>query len=184
MEAKEQVQLTRDCDAILIPNAIPVLLKKGDLVTITQELGGSYTIFVNGNLARIEGTDSDALGKEQNTKTTIREPHELTGDGTVSLEKVWEVLRECYDPEIPVNIVDLGLIYNCHVEPQEFGNLVSIEMTLTAPGCGMGPFLVDDIKDKLLQVANVTEVEVELVWDPPWDQSRMSDEAKLELGLF
>ncbi len=181
----KEIKLTRDCEAILIPNGIPVLLRKGDKVTITQSLGNTFTVHINGNLARIEGKDADALGLDpQDAINSEDEIKELVGDGTASIDELWDSLSGCYDPEIPVNIVDLGLIYNCKIVPIENGNRAEIEMTLTAPGCGMGPVLVEDVRVHALAVENITEAQVELVWDPPWDQGRMSDEAKFELGML
>lgn len=186
--AGDMITVTRDCDAVLIPLGTPVTIPAGSLVLITQELGGSYTVSVSGNLARIEGKDADALGIGQDEvpaaapKPTERAP--VTA-GPVEEESIREVLRTCYDPEIPVNIVDLGLVYDIHVvETDEGTNHVDIVMTLTAPGCGMGPFIVDDVRAKALSVEHVGSVEVELVFDPPWDRSMMSDEARLQLGMF
>ncbi|OIO74401.1 MAG: putative Fe-S cluster assembly protein SufT [Zetaproteobacteria bacterium CG1_02_53_45] len=182
----DMITTTRDVDAILIPLGTPVTIPAGALVLITQELGGTFTVSVSGNLARIEGKDADALGlgeEEKAAKTaTVEKPH---ADGPVDEQEIWAVLRTCYDPEIPVNIVDLGLVYDVHVvDTDEGGNHVDIVMTLTAPGCGMGPFIVDDVRAKTLSVDNVSDVEVELVFDPTWDRSMMSDEARLQLGMF
>jgi probable FeS assembly SUF system protein SufT len=170
------VTTLRDCPARLVPTGDPVTIPKGIFVTLTQSLGGTYTVIVNGNMARIDGTDADALGFEpQRLNFTPRE------DGKVDRRQVHEALTTVYDPEIPVNIVDLGLVYGCSVS--EAGR-VSITMTLTAAGCGMGPVLVEDIKARLGQVPHVTGVDVELVFDPPWSRDMMSEEAQLELGLF
>ncbi|MDQ6954718.1 MAG: putative Fe-S cluster assembly protein SufT [Mariprofundaceae bacterium] len=177
------INTTRDIDAILIPLGTPVIIPEGAQVAITQELGGTYTVSVNGNLARVEGKDADALGfgkKQEETKTEIKTAH-----GPVDEQLVWEALKTCFDPEIPVNIVDLGLIYDVHaVDLDDGGNAVEITMTLTAAGCGMGPFIVDDVRAKTLEVENVTEVNVDLTFEPPWDRAMMSDEAKLQLGMF
>ncbi|NWF35448.1 putative Fe-S cluster assembly protein SufT [Mariprofundus sp. KV] len=187
--AGDTITTTRDVDAILIPLGTPVTIPAGALVLITQELGGSYTVSVGGNLARIEGKDADALGlgetDEQKAASAAKTDEHIAVDGPVDEQDVWAVLRTCYDPEIPVNIVDLGLVYDVHVvEDDEGGNHVDIVMTLTAPGCGMGPFIVDDVRAKTLSVDNVSGVEVELVFDPAWDRSMMSDEARLQLGMF
>ena len=187
--AGDTITTTRDVDAILIPLGTPVTIPAGALVLITQELGGTYTVSVGGNLARIEGKDADALGlgesDEQKAASAAKTDKHVAVDGPVDEQDVWAVLRTCYDPEIPVNIVDLGLVYDVHVvEDDEGGNHVDIVMTLTAPGCGMGPFIVDDVRAKSLSVDNVSDVEVELVFDPPWDRSMMSDEARLQLGMF
>jgi len=184
--AGDTITTTRDVDAILIPLGTPVTIPAGALVMITQELGGTYTVSVSGNLARIEGKDADALGlgtEATASKSTEAKPH-MDG-GSVDEQDIWEALKTCYDPEIPVNIVDLGLVYDVHVvENDEGGNHIDIVMTLTAPGCGMGPFIVDDVRAKVLSVDNVSDVEVDLTFDPTWDRSMMSDEARLQLGMF
>jgi len=181
------IELTRDVDAILIPNGIPVFLPKNEKVVITQELGGNYTVYVNGNLARIEAKDRDALGFEkiESKEDTSKVIKEIIGDGSIDEEEIWNCLSTCYDPEIPVDIVSLGLIYNIIIEPiKTGGSKVFVDMTLTAPGCGMGPVIVDDVRNKLLKLVNVFEVEVKLVWDPQWSQDMMTDEAKLQLGML
>jgi probable FeS assembly SUF system protein SufT len=184
MSTGQMITTTRDIDAILIPLGTPVIIPENAQVAITQELGGTYTVSVNGNLARVEGKDADALGFGDNQEA--KAPVEVkTANGPVEEPTVWDALKTVYDPEIPVNIVDLGLIYEVHiVDTDEGGNHVEITMTLTAPGCGMGPFIVDDVRAKTLDVENVTDVHVELVFDPPWDRAMMSDEAKLQLGMF
>ena len=176
----ELITLTRDCDATLIPYGNAFTLKKGDQARITQALGGSYTLMARGSLFRIEGKDADAIGKE------IIEDHteEIKSTGTAREGSVWEVLKTCYDPEIPINMVDLGLIYSCELtELEEGGTLVDIKMTLTAPGCGMGPMMVDEMKAKVNGVSGVNDVNIELVWDPPWTQDMISEAARLELGM-
>ncbi|MCE2510475.1 MAG: putative Fe-S cluster assembly protein SufT [Alphaproteobacteria bacterium] len=177
------ITLKRDCDATLIPAGTRIELQAGTPVTVTQALGGTYTVAVHGNLARIDGKDADALGLETKEKVA---PPEQAGNGTAADEEaIWEQLRTCYDPEIPVNIVDLGLIYDCKITTLETGgSRVDITMTLTAPGCGMGDILAEDVRQKLLGVPNVREANVEVVFDPPWDQSMMSEAAQLEVGLL
>lgn len=176
------VRVLRDVDAVLIPLGTPVTIPEGTDVNITQELGGSFTVVVNANLARIDAANADALGRDA---APAAAEARKTASGPVNEDELWAVLKTCYDPEIPVNIVDLGLVYDCHVvDTDEGGNHVDIVMTLTAPGCGMGPFIVDDVRQKVLAVANVTDVDVELTFEPPWDRSMMSDEAKLQLGMF
>ncbi|KZY38754.1 MULTISPECIES: putative Fe-S cluster assembly protein SufT [unclassified Oleiphilus] len=172
---REVVVTNRECEARLVPAGTEIMVPKGSFVTITQSLGGTYTVAVNGNLARIEGKDADALGKEVAVSS-----FETPSDGSVSKDQVWEALRECYDPEIPVNMVELGLIYDCKVVENE----VKINMTLTAPGCGMGPSMIADVERKVGQVPNVDKVSVELVFDPPWSNDMLTDEAKLELGML
>jgi len=183
MRSNEIVALRRDCDAVLIPAGTQVTLPAGQQVTITQALGGSYTCYVEGSLVRIASEDADALGKF--TQQDTSDDKALTGDGTVDEKLVWEQLATCYDPEIPINIVELGLIYECNIVPlPEGGNRVDIKMTLTAPGCGMGAILQQDVEGKVRSVPNVTDVHVELVFEPQWDQSRMSEAARLQAGLF
>ena len=178
----EPIDLSRDCEAILIPEGTPITLKEGTAVYVTQALGGSVTVNVNGNLARIPPHNVDAIGLEVETLAADSAP---TGDGTVDEAMVWDQLCTCYDPEIPINIVELGLIYRCEISRLESGgNQVDIDMTLTAPGCGMGPFLVDDVQQKLTQVPNVSEVKVELVFDPIWNPEMMSEAARLQTGLY
>lgn len=182
----EPITLWRDCDAVLIPAGTPISLPEGTVVFITQALGGSYTVNVNGNLARIAPKDADALGFD--TEVNSDEPiidKELVGDGKVNEDEIWEQLKTCYDPEIPINIVELGLIYECNITPMGAdGNRVDIVMTLTAVGCGMGQFLADDVKAKVASVQNVTEVNVDLTFDPPWSQDMMSEAAKIQTGLY
>ena len=184
MATGQMITTTRDIDAILIPLGTPVIIPEGAQVAITQELGGTYTVSVNGNLARVEGKDADALGFGDETKEEVKEAP-ITSDGPVEESAIWDAMKKVYDPEIPVDIVNLGLVYDVHVvDTDEGGNHVDITMTLTAPGCGMGPFIVDDVRAKTLAVENVTDVHVDLVFEPPWDRNMMSDEAKLQLGMF
>jgi len=177
----EPVRFERDCAAVLVPQGDNVTLPAGSAGYITQALGGSYTVFVEGNLFRIAGSDADAIGKEP------PEPLELPDDaGDEAVEQlVWKQLRTCFDPEIPINVVDLGLVYDAIVSHREDGErLVEVRMTLTAPGCGMGDILVDDVRTKLELIPTVAEADVELVFDPPWNRSMMSEAARLETGLL
>jgi probable FeS assembly SUF system protein SufT len=182
MNSNGPITLTRDVEAAVIPIGSKVTLMKGEQAHITQSLGGSYTVVVNGNMFRIEGKDADALGFEPSV------PQAATGTpvSQENLEKqVWDQLKTCYDPEIPVNIVDLGLIYDCHLSPLGSGSYrADVKMTLTAPGCGMGPMLAQDVQNKLLCLESVDDVSVELVWDPPWNQAMMTEAARLQLGLL
>lgn len=186
--AKSAITLVRDCDAVLIPMGTPVFLRAGEQVYITQALGGAFTVAVNGNLVRIDAKDADALGLTPDEALMESSPEVIlqqTATGEVDEEAVWEQLRTCYDPEIPVNIVELGLIYRCEIiAVSPTANRVEIDMTLTAPGCGMGPILVSDVYKKVATVQNVTEIKVDLVFDPPWDQNRMTEAARLQLGLL
>lgn len=179
MHRETSVQVLREVEATLIPSGVKVSLQPGTLVTVTQALGNSYTIFVNGNLVRVAGKDGDALGL-----MILDSPDINQMEGSIE-EKVTHQLKTCFDPEIPVNIYDLGLIYECHVMPLgKNEHRVEIIMTLTAPGCGMGPVLVGEVEEKIRSIQGVTDVNVKLVFDPPWSRDRMSDEAKLQLGLL
>lgn len=177
--------LLRDVEASVVPIGTKVTLQKGETAHITQSLGGSYTVVVNGNMFRIAENDADALGLD--AKSAARPATAPSGPMTQEqLEKqVWESLKTCYDPEIPVNIVDLGLIYDCHLTPVGENNYrADVKMTLTAPGCGMGPVLAQDVQNKLISLEPIDEANVELVWDPPWNQGMMTEAAKLQLGLM
>jgi probable FeS assembly SUF system protein SufT len=179
--SNEPVSLKRDVKAVIIPAGEELLLREGTSGFITQALGGSFTVYIEGNLFRIAGADADALGKE------IVPPPEVPENPTdKDIEDViWRQLKTCYDPEIPVNIVDLGLVYRCEVKPGTSGERsVEVDMTLTAPGCGMGDVLVADAQEKIAVVPTVGDVKVELVFDPPWNQTMMSDEARLQTGLM
>jgi probable FeS assembly SUF system protein SufT len=179
----EPVTLARDVEAAVVPVGTKVTLQKGETAHITQSLGGSYTVVVNGNMFRIDGKDADALGLQAAEKKTGA-PAGPAAPEAVEKE-VWNQLRTCFDPEIPVNVVDLGLIYDCHIEPIGANSYrVGVKMTLTAPGCGMGPVLQQDVQNKLLSLEAVDDVSVELVWDPPWNQGMLSEAAKLQLGLM
>jgi len=166
----------RECPAVRIPEGTLAVLSSGTRVRITQSLGGSFTVATDrGYLFRIEARDADALGKEPGEA--------LAAPAEASLEeRIWAGLRTCFDPEIPINIVDLGLIYSCEI--QEEGRRVEIKMTLTAPGCGMGPILAQDVQQRVESLPEVEHAEIEVVFDPPWDQNMMSEAARLELGMF
>lgn len=180
MAEREVVLTKREVEARLVPSGTEIMIPSDTFVTITQSLGGSFTVAVNGNLARVEGHDADALGKKP-----LESSFDTPEDGTVNENQIWEALRNCYDPEIPVNVVDLGLIYECQLENgTDEGNQVFIRMTLTAAGCGMGPVITDDVKRKVEHVPNVDKVTVELTFDPPWNNDMLTDEAKLELGML
>ena len=169
------ISTVRDCPARLVPTGDPITVPGGTFVTLTQNLGGTYTIIMNGNMARIDGANADALGFEPEVLE-----FEPPADGEVDIEQVQQALASVYDPEIPVNIVDLGLVYSCELTDHH----VHVTMTLTAPGCGMGPVLVEDVRSRIASVPHVQAVDVELVFDPPWSRDMMSEEAQLELGLF
>jgi len=180
----EPITVQRDVDAILIPAGTSITLPEGSVVFVTQALGGNYTVNINGNLAQVSAMNADALGFEAQ-ESPLNDRQAATADGEVDEDLIWDMLRTCYDPEIPINMVDLGLIYDCKVTPLEGGgNRVDILMTLTAPGCGMGDFLAEDVRQKVAMVPNVTEVNVELTFDPPWSADMMSEAARLETGLL
>ena len=184
----DEIILKRDCDAVLIPAGNKITLQAGEPVIITQALGGSYTVVIHGNMARIEARDADALGltpAETAPASAPVTPGAPSDTGPLEEETVRDQLRTCFDPEIPVNIVDLGLIYDLQIAPlPDGGNRVEVKMTLTAPGCGMGPVLQQDVETKILAIPGVKEAAVYLVWDPPWNRDMLSDAAKLELGLM
>ena len=176
-----EIELKRDCKATLIPSGQELLLSQAELVVVTQALGGSFTVRTDmGQLARIDARDADALGLEDEQAN-----EERVDAGPFELQRVIETLKTVFDPEIPVNVVDLGLIYVCEAHPLAAGgHRVEIKMSMTAPGCGMGDVLKGDARTKLLALAGVTEVDIEIVWDPPWDASRMSEAAQLQLGML
>jgi len=181
IQSRELVTLSRDTEAIQIPSGEPVRLPAGTQVRITQSLGGSFTLTTDiGYMVRIAGQDADALGVEPPAQSVA-----VAEDEQDTEKLVWEQLKTCFDPEIPVNIVDLGLVYHCQVSPlAEGGKKAEVKLTLTAPGCGMGDVLKKDIEGKLLNLPGINEAEVEVVLDPPWDAGRMSEAAKLQLGML
>ena len=175
---KESIRLLRDVDAYMVPSGDEVKLLAGNLVRITQALGGNYTVIMNGNMVQITSENADALGIELDEK----ESTEIKGDLE---QQIWDQLKTCYDPEIPVNIVELGLIYDLSILDSKDGEKsVTIMMTLTAPGCGMGPVIAGEVERKVGAINNVQDVKVELVWEPQWNQGMMSEAAQLELGMF
>jgi probable FeS assembly SUF system protein SufT len=177
----EPVNLKRDCEVIIVPDGIPVTLEKDSLVYITQAMGGCFTIYFEGNLFRVGGLDAEALGKEPIKPPDL--PQNATDEEFEAL--TWNQMRTVYDPEIPINVVDLGLIYDCRISrlPDD-KRYVYVEMTLTAPGCGMGDILVQDVREKIGIIPTVGKVDVELVLDPPWNQGMMTEAAQLEAGLL
>lgn len=179
MYQQTAIEVLREVEAALIPSGVTVTLQAGTQVYVTQALGNAYTLHVNGNLVRVAGKDGDALGL-----VILDSPDINQAEGSVE-DKIAMQLKTCFDPEIPVNIMDLGLIYECQVLPLGLNDFnVEIKMTLTAVGCGMGPVLVGEVEEKIRQIHGVKEVKVELVFDPPWSRDMMSDEAKLQLGLL
>jgi probable FeS assembly SUF system protein SufT len=189
-EETQQRSLTREVEAVQIPSGDPIQLPALSKVYITQQLGGSYTVMTDFGLARIEGSDADALGsdiaRQRDEEVVASEEKKKAGPTgeEPDEEAIWTGLRNVYDPEIPVNIVDLGLVYSMNVTPTEDGGYgVEIQMTLTAPGCGMGPAIAEDAKSKIMLVPGVDGAEVNLVWEPAWDQSMISEEGRMILGL-
>jgi probable FeS assembly SUF system protein SufT len=176
----EPVIIQREVEAVMVPGGQPITLKLGLAGYITQALGGSFTLYIDGNLYRLSGEQADAIGKQ------IERAPQLPPDATEEdvRELAWKQMRGCFDPEIPINIVDLGLVYECKVEPgQDQSRDISVTMTLTAPGCGMGEVLVQDVKEKLAAIPTVGNVSVVLTFDPPWSQSMMSEAARLQTGM-
>src|SRR6266404_8976713 len=181
MSNNHEIELKTDCEAIQIPAGLKTTIPAGTRVIITQSLGGSYTIACDYGLFRISEENAGALGLEPRTSL---EKSEKAGE-QVDEEEVWDQLRTVYDPEIPVNIVDLGLVYDCQVtKSPETGTCVDVKMTLTAPGCGMGPAIAQDAKLKILSISGVDDASVELVWDPPWNQHMITEAGKMKLGLI
>ena len=184
MYENTEFTLSRDCEAIQIPSGQKTTIPEGTQGVITQSLGGSYTVATYQGLARVSEKDLDALGleklDEQPGQKAVR-----TTNGEVSEEDVWNQLRQCYDPEIPVNIVDLGLVYDCRlIKKEDGGTRVEVKMTLTAPGCGMGPAIAHDAQSKILSIDGIDEADVQLVWDPPWNQNMISEAGRMKLGMI
>lgn len=183
MYENKEFTLSRDCEAIQIPSGNKVTIPSGTPGVITQALGGSYTIATYQGLARINENDLDALGLEKPAGKNGA-PKTIGAGGPVDEKAVWDQLRQCYDPEIPVNIVDLGLVYDCRlINKPEGGAKVEVKMTLTAPGCGMGPAIAHDAQSKILSIDGVDEADVQLVWDPPWNQNMISEAGRMKLGM-
>jgi probable FeS assembly SUF system protein SufT len=177
----EPIVVNRDVRAVIVPAGIEVKLRTGSVGYITQALGGSFTVYVEGNLFRVAGSDGDAIGKEPLAPPEL--PPGATDEDVTRI--VWDQLRTCFDPEIPVNIVDLGLVYTMDIsKADDGGHKVDVAMTLTAPGCGMGPVIAEDAKGKVLLVPGVSTADVRITWDPPWNQSMISEEGKMKLGLI
>lgn len=184
MNTSEEVTFSRSAEAIMIPSGERVLVPQGAHATITQSLGGAFTLITDrGLMVRISGKEVEAIGKEPHEQASTTLDAELTQEKVEEL--VWDQLKTCFDPEIPVNIVDLGLVYLCELHPHEGGGFdVKVKMTLTAPGCGMGPVIATDVKTKIESLPNVKQADIEVVFDPVWDRSMMTDAAKLQLGMM
>ena len=184
MYENTEFTLRRDCDAIQIPSGQKTTIPAGTQGVITQSLGGSYTVATYQGLSRIDEKDLDALGLEKRQVEPAQTPVRTT-NGEVSEEDVWNQLRQCFDPEIPVNIVDLGLVYDCRlIKKDDGGTRVEVKMTLTAPGCGMGPAIAHDAQSKILSIDGIDEADVQLVWDPPWNQNMISEAGRMKLGMI
>jgi probable FeS assembly SUF system protein SufT len=184
MNIREEITFSRSAEAIMIPSGERVLVPEGAQATITQSLGGAYTLITDrGLMVRVSGREVEAIGKTPAEVPGATEVESLTKEKIE--EAVWEQLKTCYDPEIPVNIVDLGLVYQCELTEVEGGQFdVKMKMTLTAPGCGMGPVLASDVKMKVESLVGVRTADIEVVFDPVWDRSMMSEAAKLQLGMM
>ena len=182
MRENTEFTLARDCEAIQIPSGETITLKAGTPGVITQSLGGSYTVATSIGLSRVAGKDADALGLDAQETPQKTEPAEPAGE--VDEKAVWAQLKTCYDPEIPVNIVDLGLVYDCNITPLPEGAKVNVKMTLTAPGCGMGPAICAEARSKILTIPGVADADVDLVWDPAWNQGMISETGKMQLGMI
>ncbi len=180
MSDSREINLKRDCDAIQIPSGNPIVLPAGTSVIVTQSLGGTYTVATQAGLARIDEKDLDALGIDP---TAVESPAKEPVKGTLD-DAVWNQLKTVFDPEIPVNVVDLGLIYGCDIHRTDEGQTnVVVQMTLTAPGCGMGPTIAADARQKILILDGIDEAQVDLVWDPAWNQSMISEAGRMKLGM-
>ncbi len=183
MYENTEFTLNRDCEAIQIPSGQKTTIPAGTQGVVTQSLGGSYTVATYQGLTRVAEKDLDALGLEKPEPQQTRKP--AGTDGDASEEDVWNQLRQCYDPEIPVNIVDLGLVYDCRLIKKDGGGTrVEVKMTLTAPGCGMGPAIAHDAQSKILSIDGIDEADVQLVWDPPWNQNMISEAGRMKLGMI
>ena len=182
MHENTEFTTSRDIEAIQIPIGNTITVPTGTPGVVTQSLGGSYTIATYHGLLRVSEKDADAIGLET-SKASLET--RSGSNGEVSEEDVWNQLKQCYDPEIPVNIVDLGLVYDCKLtKKDEGGTRVDVKMTLTAPGCGMGPAIAHDAQSKILTIDGVDEADVQLVWDPPWNQSMISEAGRMKLGMI
>ncbi|MGF1447956.1 MAG: putative Fe-S cluster assembly protein SufT [Opitutales bacterium] len=187
MSVDNQRTLTRDVEASVIPEGRMMVLPKEGEVTVTHRLGGNFTVLFQHGLFRIAGKDADALGEAIPEEAAQAPASASAASGPPEKEQLWDALKQVFDPEIPVNIVDLGLVYSLEVQPREGTEqqyTVNVDMTLTAPGCGMGPVIADDARQRVLTVPGVSDAEINLVWDPPWNQEMISEEGKMQLGLI
>ena len=176
-----EIITNREVNAVQIPSGDPFHLPAGTSVIITQTLGGSYTVATNSGLARISSEDADALGMDENSADTNTE--DTLGDDATMEDKVWHQLKQVFDPEIPVDIVNLGLVYDCTLAEEEGKTVASVKMTLTAPGCGMGPVIAADAQSRVMTIDGIDDAQVDIVWDPAWNQDMMSEEGRMKLGM-
>ena len=177
-----EIITTREVNAVQIPSGDPFSLPAGTAVIITQTLGGSYTVATQSGLARISSEDADALGIDPNEKTSA-ETESLPADASQE-DHIWHQLKQVFDPEIPVDIVNLGLVYDCGLEEEDGKTIAKVKMTLTAPGCGMGPVIAADAQARIMTIDGIEDAHVDLVWDPPWNQDMISEEGKMKLGMI
>ncbi|HAT19155.1 MAG TPA: putative Fe-S cluster assembly protein SufT [Verrucomicrobiales bacterium] len=179
----KEITLPREVSAIQIPSGDSISLPAGTQVVITQTLGGTYTVATSAGLARISSNDADALGIDQAGKEESAREDEQMKDAPVA-DQIWHQLKQVYDPEIPVDIVNLGLVYDCTVDDEDGKNVANVKMTLTAPGCGMGPAIAADAQARIMTINQIDDARVELIWDPPWNQEMISEEGKMKLGMI
>ena len=179
----EEIKLTREVDAVQIPSGDTLTIPAGTAVFITQKLGGTFTVATSQGLARISSQDSDALGIDPEENEKQQAEAERLKDAPLE-EQIWAQLKGVYDPEIPVDIVNLGLVYDCHIEEADGKRTVLVKMTLTAPGCGMGPVIAADAQAKIMTLDGVDDAKVDIVWDPAWNQEMISEEGKMKLGMI
>ncbi|MFP6885120.1 MAG: putative Fe-S cluster assembly protein SufT [Roseibacillus sp.] len=179
----KEITLPREVSAIQIPSGDSISLPAGTSVVITQTLGGTYTVATSAGLARISSNDADALGIDQAGKEESAGEDEQMKDAPVT-DQIWHQLRQVYDPEIPVDIVNLGLVYDCTVDDEDGKNVANVKMTLTAPGCGMGPAIAADAQARIMTINQIDDARVELIWDPPWNQEMITEEGKMKLGMI
>ncbi len=178
-----EIITTREINAVQIPSGDPFVLPAGTSVIITQTLGGSYTVATQSGLARIPSEDADALGIDpDDTSGSTAGNDDLPADASIE-DRIWNQLKQVFDPEIPVDIVNLGLVYDCSLAEEDGKTTANIKMTLTAPGCGMGPVIAADAQARVMTLAGIDDALVDLVWDPPWNQDMISEEGRMTLGM-
>ncbi|MBT8045180.1 MAG: putative Fe-S cluster assembly protein SufT [Verrucomicrobiae bacterium] len=177
-----EIITNREVNAVQIPSGDPFVLPAGTAVIITQTLGGSYTVATQSGLARISSEDADAIGIDPEDNTSTAGNDDLPADASLD-DRIWNQLKQVFDPEIPVDIVNLGLVYDCTIDEVDGKKTANVKMTLTAPGCGMGPVIAADAQSRIMTLDGIDEANVDLVWDPPWNQDMISEEGKMKLGM-